>query len=323
MKIETIDPDDEGLYQCLARNDYGEASNTFYLHIRPTVMLNHGPQNAKCFPMDKNIIHVTFDRESPSNKIQYFIASDSPRDFYSQLSMEINTKSFNVDTRAVDILKPFKPFYLYMRNMSPHGGRMIISQLSKPIVCATQGIEPKFVKPPNGIFLRWDTPQTDSNITAFTIQFLFNKTSNPVVFTNEVIGTYESWPEYVSWNKVEKNLQKISAKNSNKTEWTEVQVPGNVTGLLIINTEEVNVRILGTILKSGELFDQDLQFLSWTNIKASSYSLEPLRLGEVDSRSAEILWEGLDSIRCAQVCSNLKQDFINRDANSRFRCEEM
>ena len=286
-------------------------------------MLNHGPQNAKCYPMDKNIIHVTFNRETTSNKIQYFIASDSPRDFYSQVSMNVNVKSFNIDANAVSILKPFKPFYLYMRNLTPHSGKMIISQLSKPIICATQGIEPKFVKPPSGIFLRWDPPQTDTNITAFTIQFLNNKTSNPVVFINEVIGTYETWATYVSWNEVEKNLQKIPAKSSNKSDWTEVQVPGNVTGLLIINTEEVNVRILGTIMENDELFEQDLQFLSWTNIKASSYSLEPLKLGEVDSRSAEILWSGLDSVRCAHICSNLKQDFISRDADGQFRCEEM
>lgn len=324
-RIETVDPEDEGIYQCLARNDYGEVSNTFYLHIRHTDMLDHSPRNAKCFPKDKNVIHVTFSSESESNKIHYFIASDSPRDFRPEFSMNVNINSLDFDTNSKSIVKPFKPFYLYMRNMdqrrSMNQVKMIVSQLSKPIICATQGIEPKFVKSPNGIFFRWDAPPTDSNITSYTIQFLNNKTSEPVVLSNEVVGTYETWPKFVSWSEVDRNLKKIPAKSSNKTEWTEVQVPGNVTGLYIINKEELNVRILGTIKENGELLDQDLRYLSWTNIKASSFSLEPIKLGEFDSRSAEILWTGLESVLCASICSNLKQDFISRDTT--LKCEEM
>lgn len=322
-KIETIDPEDEGLYQCLARNDYGEVSSTFYLHVRPTTMLDHSPQNAKCQPLDNNVVEVTFDKEHPTNKIQYFIASDSPRDFYSQVTLNYSSRSFKIDTNKAGIFKPLKPFYLYMRNIMPNGGKMMVSQLSQPIICASQGIEPKFVKPTNGIFLRWDNPATDSNVTSFTIQFRNNKTSNPVSFTNEVIGSYEKWPTYVSWSEVQNSLQKISAKNSNKTDWNEVQVPGNVTGLYIINTEEVTVRIFGTVLESGELLDQKLDALSWKNIKASSISLEPLKLGAIDSRGVEIFWSGLETVSCAHVCSVLKQDFISRDTGDKFKCELM
>lgn len=323
-KIETIDPEDEGLYQCIARNDYGEVSSNFYLHIPPRTMMMHGPRNVKCFPMAKNIMHVTFERDENSNLIQYYIASDSPRDFHSQLSININDR-FNIDTSKMNV---FKPFNLYMRLMNPVDSQNsprihIVSKLSKPIVCASQGIDPKFVNAPNGIFLRWDIQQTDTNITGFTVQFLNNETSSPVVFSSGVVGTFESWPAYVSWNEVQKKLEKIAAENAIEHEWSEVRVPGNVTGLWIPNTEEVNVRILGTILESGELFTQDLQFLNWTNIKVSSLNLEPLRLGEFDSRSAEILWNGLDSVSCAYMCSSLKQDFIGRDSESQSKCEEM
>lgn len=271
---------------------------------------------------------VTFDEENASNRIQYFIASDSPRGFHSQISMDINVKNLQIDTNKASIFKPLKPFYLYMRNMMPSGDlmtqKMAISKLSKPIICATQGIEPRFVKPQNGgIFIRWEKPLTDSNITGYTVQFLNNKTSNPVVFVSEVIGTYEDWPTFVSWSDIDKSLQKIPAKSLNQTDYTEVQVPGNVTGLYIINTEEVNVRILGTVLETGELLNQDLKYLSWTNIKASSLSLEPLTLGEVDSRAVEIHWSGLDSVTCAYMCSTLKQEFISRDAEDKFKCEEM
>lgn len=286
-------------------------------------MLYNPPLNAKCQPLDKNVVEVTFESEPQNNKIQYFIASDSPRDFYSQVTLNYSCKSFKIDTTMARIFKPLKPFYLYMRNIIPNGGKMIVSQLSQPIVCASQGIEPKFVKPPNGIFLRWDSPATDTNVTGFTIQFRNNNTSSPLNFINEVIGTYEKWPTYVSWSEVQNSLQKIPVKNSNKTEWNEVQVPGNVTGLYIINTEEINVRILGTILESGELLEQNLEGLSWINIKASSISLEPLTLGKIDSRGVEIHWNGLETVTCAHMCSVLKQDFISRDTEDKYKCELM
>lgn len=286
-------------------------------------MMNQGPQNAKCFPMDKNMIRVTFDKESLSNRIQYFIASDSPRDFHSQIPRGITTKSFTIDTSKESIFKPLKPFYLYMRNMMPEGSKMIISQLSKPIFCATQGIEPKFVKAPNGIFLRWETPLTDSNVTGYTIQFLNNKTSSPIVFQNEVVGTYEKLPTFVSWSEVDKSNVKIPARNHVKSEWTEVQVSGNVTGLYIPNADEITVRILGSVLDGGELFQQNLESLSWTNIKASSISLEPLEVDEIEARQVKITWKGLDDTSCAHICSTLKTEIISRDSESKSKCEKM
>lgn len=323
IKFETIDPEDEGLYQCLARNDYGEVSNTFYLHIRPQILLNNGPGNVKCYPMDNNMIYVTFERE-PSNKIQYFIATDSPREFMSQVSDEdTNSGKFKINTSNTKIVRPLKPFYLYMRNMVFENQlRVMMSPLSKPIVCATQGLEPKFVKAPNGIFLRWDTPDVGNiSITGYTIQFLNNGTSNPLLFTDEMVGTYELWPTYVSWNDIDKKLEKMKVKNSNNSEWTEVRVHGNVTGLYIINTDEINVRILGSIQENGDLIEQDLQFINWTNIKSSSVSLEPLTISEIESRSVEVTWSGLDTIQCASICTVLKQA-IHRDVE-KFKCEKM
>jgi hypothetical protein len=326
-KIESIDPEDEGLYQCLARNDFGEISNTFYLHIRPSIMLMNAPQNAKCFPMDKGEVLVTFNKEVSTNKIQFFVASDSPRDFHSALALNATIKSFVIDSKAAGFYKPLKPFYLYMRNMSPSASNhaaMVLSQLSKPIKCATQGIEAKFVKPENGIFLRWDAPKTDSIITSYTIQFLTNGSSNSVVFNGELIGTYETFPMYVSWETVEKKLEKISVKSYNNSEWSEVKVPGNVTGLYIINTDEINVRILGSVMEDGELFEQDLKFIKWTNIKAASISLEPLEVSEIESRSAVISWgKTLVLTNCSAICSNLKSEIISRDSSEKFQCVKM
>lgn len=290
-------------------------------------MLMHAPQNAKCFPMDKGEVLVTFDKEIPTNKIQYFVASDSPRDFHSALALNATTKSFVIDSKAAGFYKPLKPFYLYMRNMSPSGSNraaMVLSQLSKPIKCATQGIEPKFVKPENGIFLRWDAPKTDLNITSYTIQFLSNGSTNSVVFNGELIGTYEAFPMYVSWETVEKKLEKISVKSFNNSQWSEVKVPGNVTGLYIINTDEINVRILGSVMEDGELFEQDLKLITWTNIKASSISVEPLTVSEIESRSVVLSWgRRLNITNCSSLCTNLKSEIISRDKSEKLNCVSM
>ena len=320
-KIETIDPDDEGFYQCLARNDYGESSINFYLTIPIQAMMNKGIKNAKCFPMDNNEIYVTFDQEDSSHKIQYFIATDSPRDFYVQLATEIKKgSSFKFKAK---IVKPLKPFFLYMRNMVPTTGSMLVSTLSTPLTCASQGIEPKFVRPNRtGIFLRWDAPETSSNITGYTIQFLNNGTTNPVFFTDEVIVSYETWKSYISWKDVENFLEKVKVQNSNYSEYNEIRVPGNVTGLYIVNTNEVYVRILGSTLDDGKLFDQDLSHLNWTNIKTTNVVLEPLTVIDIKSRSAVISWKGLDNVKCARICSLFQGVFLIVPAE-RLNCVEM
>lgn len=162
------------------------------------------------------------------------------------------------------------------------------------------------------------------NITSYTVQFLRNGSANSVVFNGELIGTYEMFPMYVNWETVEKKLEKISVKSFNLTDWSEVKFPGNVTGLYIINTDEINVRILGTVQENGELFEQDLQHLPWTNIKASSISLEPLEVTEIESRSAIVSWgRGLNITKCTELCSYLKSEIISRDPPERTNCVPM
>lgn len=272
------------------------------------------------------MIYVTFDKETSVN-IQYFIATDSPREFMTQVVREVtNNGHFKINTLDAKIIRPLKPFFLYMRNIMFANHVGMPSWLSKPIQCATQGIEPKFVKPEgssSGIFLRWDTPEKGMTITRYVIQFLNNGTSDPLVFTDEMVGTYESLSPFVSWNDIKGKLEKISVKNSNNSKWTEVSVPGNVTGLYIVNTDEVNVRILGSVQENGELFNQDvnyLQYLNWTNIKSTNFNLAHLTIDEIGSRSVDISWTDLDTVHCAYICSVMKQA-IQRDEV--MNCEKM
>ena len=47
---------------------------------------------------------------------------------------------------------------------------------------------------------------------------------------------------------------------------TEVKVPGNVTGLLIPNTNRITVRILGSVQNDGEPLVQDLSYVQWKTV---------------------------------------------------------
>lgn len=127
--ILSIDPVDEGLYQCLAKNDYGEIMNTFYLHIRPVTMLTHAPQNPKCFPMDKGDVLVTYDKEQFDKKLYYFVDPDSPKDFSNSFALNTTLTSFVIKRKQNTLSQPFKPFYLFMRNIMSNGpnGAMAVS----------------------------------------------------------------------------------------------------------------------------------------------------------------------------------------------------
>ena len=47
---------------------------------------------------------------------------------------------------------------------------------------------------------------------------------------------------------------------------TEIRVPGNVTGILIPNTNNITVRIYVPIDDDGVEFKQDLSYLEWTTV---------------------------------------------------------
>jgi hypothetical protein len=323
--ILSIDPVDEGLYQCLARNDYGEIINTFYLHIRPKTMLAHAPQNPKCFPMDRGDILVTYDKEQFEKKLYYFVDPDSPNDFSNSFALNTTLTSFVIKGKEFTSSQPFKPFYLFMRNIMTNGNSFTsLSELSKPVQCAMQGIEPKFVKAENGIFLRWDPPYSKFNITSYTVQFRLNGSTKDVVFEHELVGTYEVFPTHVNWDSIKPKLEKFAVKSSNNSQWSEVKIPGNVTGLYIVNTDEINVRVLGTVQEDGELFEQDLKYLSWINIQASDFNLEPLEVSEIESRSVVVSWgRGMNITKCTEVCSFLKSEIISRDSVDKTHCEIM
>lgn len=328
MKIETIEPSDEGLYQCFARNDFGEASGTFYLHVRPANLLNYAPYNLKCSSMDDNVIMVSFEKRENEkiSRIQYYVTTEESNVLSTLVSSDLNGKN-NFDMRKKELkhIKSLKPFYLYVRSMLPSGGGMTISPLSKPILCAFQEIQPKFFKAQNGVFLRWtidDISDEELSRAVITIQFLKNGTNDALSFSNEVVGTYTKFDEYLKWSDIEKNLQKISVNSSDHGEWTELKVSGNVTGIFIIKTDEIFVRIYGSIEENGEHLEQNFDNLKWESVKSS---FAPLTVVSKESRSVEISWDGIGNITCMKACTFLKQNFLVslREPKTKLNCEIM
>lgn len=303
-----------------------------------TSMVENVPRETKCFPMNKNSVFVTFKPEGSVNMIQYLMASDSsPRQFESVINLA--TKSFNIEPvgQNAKFLAPLKKFYLYMRNVvaaSGGGGytqKVELSRMSKPVVCATQGFEPKFCKSPEGIFFTWETDLIDENepIKSFYVQLQIrgNGITDSEQFDNGIIGTYEKMSKHNCGSGNDSNLEKISVIKSKKqelddgTKWSEIQVPGNVTGIYVVNARELSVRILGTTRPDGELFEQDLRYLYWYNITALDISIEPISISDIKSRNVRVSWKGLKSFDCKRVC--VEKRVIIRDTTKDNRCEKM
>lgn len=324
-----MEPTDEGSYQCFARNEYGEASATFYLHVQPRSIIRKPPNNLKCQATDNGDLRVAFEQDSAEsyNAIQYLAA-------YGNDERDTGVEKDKISNRGVEIsksnflsAKPLKPFHFYVRLMqiSKMGG-LLLSLLSEPAICAFQQIEPKFIKASNGSFLGWDIDVADEDIskTIITIQFLKNGTTDALSFSNEVVGSYEKIDDFKTWNDIEKSLQKISVNSSDHRTYTEIKVPGNVTGILIIKVDEVFVRIFGSIEVNGMHIEQDYENMKWKSLK-SPY--ENITVTDIQSRSISITWNGLDSYECMKACTYLKQDvslkFLREKFATKLNCEKM
>jgi hypothetical protein len=338
-KIETNDPEDEGLYQCIARNDYGDAVNSIYLHIRKRQLLDNVPQDAQCYPMNGNDVFVTYRQETHDNMIQYIVAADNPRQFLPKIINNLAPENFKIEHASADlanIVRPLRKFYLYMRNMSPQKTEninsdnikinMLMSRLSKPIVCAAQGFKPNFIKSNKGIFFTWDVSEVIDVITYFTIQFRNDEGDPSFTFANLIIGTNISSPTYSPDNA--ESLIKIPIKSSrnieeNGVKWLEIQIPGETTGIFVVNVQSLSVRILGSTNPDGSLFDQDLSRLEWYTISSTDISIELITVADVEPRSVLIRWSHFDGVKCAKVCAQKKQTSIVRDTSKSNFCETM
>uniref|UniRef100_A0A182VYL2 Uncharacterized protein n=1 Tax=Anopheles minimus TaxID=112268 RepID=A0A182VYL2_9DIPT len=239
LQINTLDPEDEGLYQCMARNAAGEISASSYLTIRDKQKYRHKAkrlEGIRCYPADTTSLYLTFTVpphvSSNIEYVMYYLASDDPFRWYSSPPTHLAANgSLRISGKMVE---PFRNYTVFLRacSVSDISGvenirgsatqgmqKVIPSRLSRGVRCASQGypILSTFF-PNNGIFIWW--PKYDSvQPTAFTIQLRHGGNSNLTTFTNQIIGTVDPLDDYMSHEEVSPLLGKIDAETKELQDW--------------------------------------------------------------------------------------------------------
>lgn len=230
LKIHSVDPDEEGIYQCFARNEVGQAFTTSYLTVRTNEAHAKLPKlyGIKCYPINYGSVLVTFRATEPVDMITYYLKGDSPHSWEAVPPIQTIQK-FIVSGR----MDPLREYTLLLRgltqaSMEPQMRRtqesmLIMSRRSKSVTCKTQGMEVLSTAFPDHIFIWWTKGTGGTNrrtnysveVDHYLVQLWNNETlNNPSLFADEVIGTSETLDEYKTWNQIEKLLVKIPAQTS-------------------------------------------------------------------------------------------------------------
>uniref|UniRef100_A0A6B2EER7 Putative neural cell adhesion molecule l1 n=1 Tax=Phlebotomus kandelakii TaxID=1109342 RepID=A0A6B2EER7_9DIPT len=353
LRLHSIDPEDEGIYQCFAKNDAGEIQMSANLSLRKRKKLSR-LYNVKCYPVNYTTVRVQFDSLEPIHVVNYYLATADPYTWLSPGPLEIRRSNTVTITSE---MRPLQPYMLYMRGLKrdhtteTHGKlvHMVMSGLSKGVKCATQGLEIYSTPFPSGIFIWWPHVK-DLPIESLKIQFRHRDIKNPIVFSDQIIGTTCELDIYRTWQEIEGNLTKISAatniitmplrrdlrslkenaqmldsgENSdyakgrqsdeivghNETR-TELLIPGNVTGILIPNSSKIEVRVLGAT-PDNPIDEQDLQFIPWKTIENSPNGVSQIRQNSVTSKSVKLSWNSF-GVKNANSCLKLCSRNVNHD----------
>ncbi|XP_063704517.1 uncharacterized protein LOC134833940 [Culicoides brevitarsis] len=370
LKINCVEPEDQGIYECFARNPYGEVKSSTHLTVRKKQQykdLSARPLNVKCYPADFNSVIITYESKDVYNTINYYIATRDPYTWQSPPPLDPMTKS---SFRITTYMEPLRKYGIYLRgtirkDAKTSGSKndyavMTLTRMSDLVECATQGIPVRYTSMTNmnSIFIWWaDTLKL--NLTSMVIQFLHNDTMDQPTFKHEIIGTYANFGgsnNYLTYSEFGPSLEKIPIEsdekvrrkrflwnnddehesdlymkisrlatrnaiypNSNEGTISEVKVFGNVTGILIPNSQRIIVRVLGSTEPDGSLFPQDLKFVPWTTVELEEATLKvKLWIVEKQARNMRVEWspmeEGTEIMNsCMEICyKDTKPGFLQR-----------
>ncbi|XP_053697825.1 uncharacterized protein LOC128744681 [Sabethes cyaneus] len=225
LRIHTIDPEDEGLYQCIAKNEAGETSVSMYLSIRDKdkyKRISKRPENIQCFPLDTTSLFVRFDRgvqNVNTEYVMYYLASENPYTWYSSPPTQLLTNNSMKITGQM--VTPFRSYTVFLRactvtsvpdaeSIGPAGKKLVIpSKLSKGVQCTSQGVPVLSTFFPNGIFIWWPR-YAGLEPTAFIIQFKHDDSSSFYNISNEITGTRQILDDYITHEEVQPLLMKIN-----------------------------------------------------------------------------------------------------------------
>ncbi|XP_065076985.1 uncharacterized protein plum isoform X2 [Ochlerotatus camptorhynchus] len=405
LRINTIDPEDEGLYQCIAKNEAGEASVSMYLSIRDKDRyrrLSRRPESIQCFPVDTTSLYVRFERglqHVNTDYAMYYLASGNPYSWFSSPPTQLLTNNSLKITGPMVV--PFRNYTVYLRtcsvtsvpdseNTGPAGKKQVIpSKLSKGVQCTSQGVPVLSIFVSNGIFIWW--PRfTGVEPTAYTIQLKHNGSSGLPFDAHQINGTVQILDDYITHEEVEPLLESINVSVKEIREnvledttgkkrrkrrrrafdmgrnrkqifdsltgtpldletaagnvgvtgqdkhdikyhqvlITQIKVPGNVTGIFIPNTKNLNVSILGSVAPDGEPMLQDLHYIQWKTIDSSIRrpdAVNRFQTNHVDARSVQFTWSRFIATdlmnKCLTLCyKNVNHDVFIRGGSNRINC---
>jgi hypothetical protein len=149
LRIQSIEPEDEGIYQCMAKNDAGEIILSEWLNLRHKEQYKnfpHRPDNLRCYPINYKSVYVTFDTKESFHMVNHYLSTENP---YTWLSAPPEPVYANNSFHITDNLLPFQPYALYLRGMvkvesSKNNNiydrtQVMLTRLSRSVKCATQG----------------------------------------------------------------------------------------------------------------------------------------------------------------------------------------
>lgn len=227
LRIHSVDPTDDAIYQCFASNAAGMAYSTAYLTVRTSTTALEATlprvYDVKCYPIDYQSILVTFRATKPVHMINYYLMGDT-LEAVAPAPVPTN-HHFNI----TGLMDPLRAYTLHLRGFTtdPHQmttkveSRLIMSRLSKGIKCQTQGLELLSTAFPDHVFLWWPPTNGKNNYTApvdhYLIQLWGNDTrtsDNNWSMDGDVTGTNGQLDEYKTWNEIDQMLHKIPAEMS-------------------------------------------------------------------------------------------------------------
>uniref|UniRef100_A0A087Z666 Neural cell adhesion molecule l1 n=1 Tax=Anopheles darlingi TaxID=43151 RepID=A0A087Z666_ANODA len=236
LRINTIDPEDEGLYQCMAKNAAGHIAASAYLWIRDKQKYRHKakrPEAIRCYPVDTTSLYLTFGMPNQASLggisyMMYYMASDDPVRWFSSAPTQLaEDGSLRISGSMVEPLRNYTVFLRacsltdWSGNSNDERKKVLPSRLSRAVRCASQGYPIlSTLFPNNGIFIWW--PKYDGvQPTSFIIQLRSGDgtTNLTASFTNEIIGTVDPLDDYMTYEELEPLLGRISAETGESQEW--------------------------------------------------------------------------------------------------------
>ncbi|KAH8407081.1 hypothetical protein KR222_006111 [Zaprionus bogoriensis] len=334
LHIHSFDPEEEGIYQCFARNVAGEDSAVGELRFKRQPEQLNPLQNIRCYPHSFHTINVTFDSRTLESMFVVHIVQSNPHQWSSFAPMKLNHTSFVVISTGLPV---YRPFALITRFLTPtsdmrSGGnvpqQMILSSLRSPaVVCCTQGLLLRLVHLGNDTFVKWSQGDLE-NKKYFIVQFSVNHTHpHPAqLLDGPLYGTVtpvEEKPDEIRRQlSVVRPLNQSAAATVLRNAEHEVLdnevddmtlemeediyslvVEASVTGLLLQHFSRIKMRVL-IITSENEFLAQDFRYVQWKIIENGTSDQSNMSFKVITIESRMVAFQFVDSLNdtCVYEC---------------------